>query len=197
MKKKIMTFTMAALFTVNAAASFAGSHEPLIRLVESGEQGLHLYMDSLTDLARLSIFDGNGVVLFRDNVKKRFDFRQKYDMSELPDGSYTFEIESGNRIKKYSFVITQGDIEIDDECEAVYKPTIVQNGKQLDVSYLNLESGEVSIFMYDPNGKQILNKDLSGVQSVGKRFDLSKLDAGIYKVVVRTPERTFSRNVGL
>ncbi|MEJ2003602.1 MAG: hypothetical protein P8X57_01260, partial [Cyclobacteriaceae bacterium] len=76
MKKKIMTLIMAALFTVNAAASFAGSREPQIRLVEAGQQGLHLYMDSLTDLAKLSIFDREGIVLFRDNIRQRFDFQQ-------------------------------------------------------------------------------------------------------------------------
>ncbi len=197
MKKKIMTLGLAAAITVSTAASFAGSREPLIQLVESGQQGLHLYMDSLTDLAKLSIFDRNGVVLFRDKVNQRFDFKQKFNLSKLPDGTYTFEIESGNRIKKYQIEIIDSQTKIDGACEEIFKPVINQKGELLDVSYLNLDSEDVTLEMIAPGGDQIVRDDFSGMQTVSKRYNLSKLPSGVYLVVVKTEDRSFTFNVAL
>ena len=197
MKKKIMTFTLAALFVMNTAALRAGSHEPLIRLEEMGKQGLHLYMDSLTDLAELTIFDENGYQLFKERVNKRFDFRQVFDLSKLPDGTYAFEIESGNRIKRYSFEIAVDMVKIDPECKTIYKPMIIQNDEMLDISVLNADGGKVNVALYAPNGERLVDDQVSGLQSVGKRFDLSKLASGTYRVVIDKDNRSFTELITL
>jgi hypothetical protein len=197
MKKKIMTFTIAALFIMNTAALRAGSHEPLIKLEETGKQGLYLYMDSLNGLAKLSIFDENGYKLFNEKVNKRFDFNQVFDLSKLPEGQYAFEIESGNLIKRYSFEIVKNGVEISPECKSIYKPVIMQKNENLDISILNIEGGDVNVALYAPNGKRLVNDKVSGIQSVGKRYDLSKLTAGTYRIVISRDNRTFTELITL
>ncbi|MEJ2005633.1 MAG: hypothetical protein P8X57_11860, partial [Cyclobacteriaceae bacterium] len=112
-------------------------------------------------------------------------------------GSYTFEIESGNRIKKFNFKIVDAEVKMDGECISIFKPTFLQNGDILDISYLNVDSGDVNLVLYDPEGNRIMQKDFSGIQSINKRYDLSKLISGSYVVVVQTPERTFKHHVAL
>ncbi|MCA6078387.1 T9SS type A sorting domain-containing protein [Fulvivirga sedimenti] len=195
MKKKIITFTMAGALLLSAAGSFAGSRVPFIKLERSGEQGLHLYMDSLSDLAELTIYDTDKVVLFRDKTDQLNDFKRKFDLSKLPDGSYIFEVELGNQIKQYSFSILNNEVSIAENCKAIYKPTVISKENNLDISYLNLNGEEVSLSIYDQSGKNLASDKIENKQSVVKRYDTSLLPSGNYQVVIKTADRVFVHTV--
>ncbi len=195
MKKKIMTFTLAGALMLSAAGSFAGSRVPFIKLERSGEQGLHLYMDSLSDLAQLTIYDTDKVVLFQDKIDQKFDFKRKFDLSKLPDGSYIFEIDHGNQIKQYSFTILNNEVSIADHCAAIFKPTFISKEYNLDISYLNLDKEAVSLSIYDQNGKNLVSEKVVNKQIVEKRYDLSLLPNGNYQVVIKTADRVFVHTV--
>ena len=197
MKKKIMTFTFATVFMLSAVGMYAGAREPFIKLERAGEQGLHLYMNELTDLAKLTIYDSKRAVLFRDKILKTSDFRQRFDLSELPDGNYSFEIEHGNRIKSYTFSIAEGEVQIDDQSVAIYKPVIIQDNRKMDVSLLNLKGEAVTLDIYDALGNKLIDQSFSGEQSIAGRYDLSRLPSGNYQVVIRTADRVFTEVVSL
>ena len=192
-----MTFTFAAALAIQAAGVFAGSREPFIKLEASGEQGLNLYMDSLTGLAKLTIFDNKGAVLFKDNIRQKFDVRQKFDLSLVPEGKYAFEIEHGKQIKVYAFEINSGQIEMIAECYSLYRPTVTSKKGQIDVSYLNLNREKVEITLYGIYGRQLFQVNENGEQAIGRRFDVSRLAPGNYTVVVKSQERTFTEVIAV
>ena len=197
MKTKIISFTLAAVMTVTTVGVFAGSHDPRIRLEQMGESVLHLYMDSLDQTAKFTIYDAGRYALYSETSEQLMDYRKRFDLSKLPEGRYTFEIEHGKKIKIYAFTVEDNHVEISDKIAEVYKPTILFEDDLLGISLLNPNAKDVTITLVDANGRSLITEKMEEKQMVAIRYNLSQLPMGNYQVVVKTDGRTYLHDLDL
>ncbi len=197
MKTKIISFTLAAVMTVTTAGVFAGSQEPRIRLAQMGENTLHLYMDSLDQTAKFTIYDVGRYALYTETTDQLLDYRKRFDLSKLPEGLYTFEIEHGNKIKIYEFSVKNHFVTVSEQISEIYKPTILFQDDMLGISVLNPTAKDVNITLVGPRGEKLITDLLEEQQLVSRRYNLSKLPMGNYQVVVKAEGRTYKQDLNL
>lgn len=109
MKKVLLTVAM--LIGVSAA-TFANDDMAILNLVDAD-----LTVKSMANLkflvkatnvetkAIVEIKDADGVVVFKEAVKSGDDYTKVFDLSALPDGSYSFVLFEGDKTTTKSFEI--------------------------------------------------------------------------------------------
>ena len=197
MKTKIISLTLAAVLTVTTVGAFAGSPEPRIRLAQMGDNVLHLYMDSLDQTAKFTIFDENRFALYEESSEQLLDFKKRFDLSKLPEGSYTFEIEHGNKIRVYSFQVDEHVVKVSDEIKEVFSPTILFKDDLLGISLLNPDAKDVKIELFDYKGNELISDMHQEKQNVAVRYNLTQLPMGTYTLIVKTNNRTYLKDLVL
>ncbi|WP_235298108.1 T9SS type A sorting domain-containing protein [Portibacter marinus] len=108
---------------------------------------------------------------------------RKYNLKYLPNGTYNMVIESDTKKAIHKLVVTNQSISISkDKNGVVFKPTIKKTENGIDLNQLALGRA-VEVTISDSNGV-FFTQNYKGITSINRRFDISKLPAGIYTVAV-------------
>jgi len=84
----------------------------------------------------------------KDNINHR-----KYDLRNLPRGSYSVTVHYDNVIKIQKIKKQFSGIEIDiDNVQTIFKPTFVENSDYLDLNILSLCKQRISLKIGDNEG---------------------------------------------
>ena len=123
----------------------------------------------------LSVKDAFGVILYKEKMKNSGNYEKGFDLTELPDGNYFFELDKGLEIKIIPFTV---------ESNLVY------------VSKLSLNKEPLEIEIYYNNSK-IYFETIENTQTIRRIYNLNKNEKGTYKIVSKTEGRTFVDYVSL
>src|SRR5690349_1256566 len=107
MKKTLSIFI--ALIIISSSVSARRLDKPeetsAIGVIKSGSL-VKLFYKGVKDCnVKVSIFNSNDVVVFREEIKHTEAFMRPYNFSELPEGDYTIELVDhlGKKIEKVSY----------------------------------------------------------------------------------------------
>ena len=146
---------------------------------------------------KVIIKDNFGVVLYNEAIQTDGQYVKGFDLSTLPKGDYSFELDKGLEIQIKPFKVTDGKVEfIKDENHTIYKPVIRKKNGLVFVSQLTFnEKVEIEIFN---NSNNVLYSELVDTDTeLRKIFDFSDLPANDYKVVIKTKNRRFINRITL
>ena len=146
---------------------------------------------------KVIIKDNFGVVLYDEAIQTDGQYIKGFDLSTLPKGNYSFELDKGLEIKVKPFTVTAGKVEfIKDESYTIYKPVIRKKNGLVFVSQLTFDK-EVEIEILN-NTNNILYSELVDTNiELRKIFDFSELPINDYKVIIKTQNRRFINHITL
>ena len=160
---------------------------------------------SVTVLKYLNVKEGNkviikdnyGVVLYNEAIQTDGQYIKGFDLSTLPKGDYSFELDKGLEIQIKPFKVTEGKVEfVNDENHTIYKPVIRKKNGLVFVSQLTFEE-EVEIEILN-NSNNVLYSELVDTDiELRKIFDFSELPINDYKVVIKSKNRRFINRITL
>ena len=131
---------------------------------------------------QVSLMDANGVTLHTETLNQHRVDQRKYDIHELPSGNYSLVVAYDAVVKIQPIKKGYETLEIEPAAlQTVFQPVIRQNSMYLDLDMLCLsESLEVSLKIIDAEGRVVYNEVIQPRGALQKRFNLSKLDKGVY-----------------
>ena len=142
--------------------------------------------------------DGNNHILYQENIETGQPYERSFNLIELPDGKYEMVIDDVFKTRITHINKIQGVVIANDEIiETTYKPQVIMKEERLTVSLLALKKESLNIELYDANDVLIFKDTLSGSQNLGKKFDLSQLTAGVYKISLITPKNAYLEYITL
>lgn len=151
---------------------------------------------------RLVIKDLNGIVLYKEIIEQTGIYSKTFDLTELPNGHYFFELDKGLQIKTIPFTVVSNNVTFEKDKETViYKPYIIIDNNSVYLNALSLEGNplDIKIFYSGTNGSPelIYSETIKNTKNIGKAYKLLKDALGEYKVVVNTNNRTFTEHFTL
>lgn len=151
------------------------------------------YGEAKTDITLRS---GNGQVYYRETIKAGDNFAKRLDMSEMPKGEYTIEVENSDSFTAIPVMVdlTSAIVKNEDEVTIV-KPRLSVIGDKLNVAFADAFTQEVWVSIYDTNANRLVYEKVSAENM--KRFDLSKLAKGQYTVHMSTEGKKFVQSLSL
>ena len=115
-RKTVLVFTLMMSLTVLASNAKVETKDKSKKLtnvsfkyVEPGSQ--------------LIIKDLKGLILYKESIEKYGAYSKGFDLTNLPDGDYYFELDSDLKLVVIPFKVEKNDVEFDKTSEStIYKP---------------------------------------------------------------------------
>lgn len=197
MKKVInRSIIMAAMCT--ALLSNANEGSSFIPKKEKEIVKTMITIDDVKEGQSLIIKDLNGIILYKELIKESGSYSKAFDLTELPDGNYFFELEKEMEIKVIPFTVSSKKVMFLKEKEtSIFKPYAMMKKNYIYINKLALngEPLEVNIYYYG-NGvpELIYSETIENVKSIGRSYKLLKHATGNYKVELHSDNRTYYKS---
>ena len=149
----------------------------------------------------LLIKDIYGVILYKEKIKNSGNYVKGFDLTELPNGDYFFELEKELKIKVIPFNVMSNKVSFKKEMEfTIYKASVRKKENKVYISKLSLKKQPVKIEVYYENSNHvdfgvIYSETIKDTQIVQRILELNKNEKGNYKIVTKTEGRTFINNI--
>jgi len=191
-KKSLVLVALLAAVTVSYGNEISGN-------MNNGK-GIttNVTFDNVKKGSILSIKDMNGLVLYKETIKKDGQYAKGFDLTSLPNGNYYFELNKDVEINVVPFKVDASVVTFDKAAnERIFKPVAFKSkDNKVYVSKLSLEDEhlEVKILSEDNTVLYIETIEKNGI-ILGKVYDFSKSRSGNYTIVMKTKERRFVENI--
>lgn len=181
MKTKSLFLTVLAVFVV--ATSFAADRERLSVVPYDECKALVALNSEDPSIFKVAIKDDMNQTVYYQKTKEASQmYRGRFNFSDLEDGKYVLTVESENQFWVNKLTVKDSKLEVEEVCKST-APVLVQKEDKLNVSVLNSVQKPVYLNVYSGN-EHVFGEKLGRAFTIQKRFDLSELEPGDYRVVI-------------
>jgi hypothetical protein len=148
----------------------------------------------------LLVKDAFGITLYSEMIKDSGDYIKGFDLTELPNGNYYFELTQDVKIKTIPFNVEEKVVKFEKENElTIFKPVVKLEDNLVYISKLALNEQSLEIAVYfDTDGFNLLHSEtIEGTQDIKRMYKLDETKKGNYKIVTKTEGKTFVEYVSL
>lgn len=190
-KKIIATILILAGLGVSSYGS-----APYIKVTTYDDKKFFVVV-SVTDSSRVnvSLKDSHNFELYQESYKGNNNYIKGFDLEPLPDGEYLLEIESKQRIERFTLSIKNNWLSVNQESRLVmHKPSVTQKGTKVDVALADTHS-PLKLSILDRSNEVIFQETVADNGRLTRRYDISQLDPGQYTVLVEMRGRNFRQSI--
>ena len=165
-------------------------------LKDGKENRLTLTLAHVRRGMELRIIDNQGILLHKETIETTGLYSRSFDLSNLPNGTYSFQMDMDTKYRIMPFEIQNGILDIEEKDEYfIYKPTIYQRENRLYISKFSTVPVRMNIIIYNSRNETIYTEAIYKDQSIGRIYDLSKLEKGAYTIIMNTQNKTYTERI--
>lgn len=195
--KNVLSNTKKVILMVAMMATVTG-YANEISLIKYGRnlRSTALTIANVKEGNLLSIKDGYGITLYKEIIDQTGIYTKGFDLTDLPNGNYFFELEKDMEIKSIPFTVKSNEVTFNKEKETtIFKPFVREKGDLVYITKLaaNKEPLKLSVYgLNDGSSRLLYTETIEGVQSIEKAL---KLEDGRYKIVFASNNREFTKYI--
>ena len=165
--------------------------------ISASEKSILVNLGSVQkEVISIVIADAQNNVLLTEMVRETPNFVKRYNMSKLEKGAYTLTVTKKTIRTVQPFDITDNSLVIAElEKKEKFIPIVNFNNNKLDVNVLLGNYSNITVTIFDNEGRKVSEDKNYVVLDLHKRYDLSKLPNGVYMVEVLAGDETFFQTV--
>lgn len=160
-----------------------------------------LTLDNVKEGQRLLIKDANQVVLYKEKITKSGGYKKGFDLTELPDGDYYFELNKDIEIEVIPFNVTYNLVTFNiDNKVRIFKPYVSAKDNKVVVFTSSLKANPVEFSIYYENNgtmELIHNETVTNLVNIQKAYVLDDSKKGTYLFLINTENRIFTNYINL
>ncbi|MBN1822676.1 MAG: hypothetical protein JXR31_05535 [Prolixibacteraceae bacterium] len=134
--------------------------------------------------------EAGNTIYYKESKSKITDYKKIYDFSALNDGNYEVSVKVNDTRVKRDIEINRGKIYVGDS-KVSYDPFVLVDNEILKISYLNFDEENIALKIYE-NGEMVYQSKLGKKFAINAGYDLSKLRAGNYQVVLEGNDELYA-----
>lgn len=190
-KKSFLTVVMFTSMLSNANEGYS--------FIPKKDKGVARTVVTIKDVRegqKLVIKDLNGIVLYKELIEESGIYSKTFDLTELPDGDYFFELDKDLQIKMIPFNVVSNKVTFDKDKETtIFKPYVLLKGNYIYLNKLSLSEAPLDIKLFysgnNDSSELIYSETIKNTKNIGKAYKLLDDATGIYKVVVNTDSKIY------
>lgn len=143
---------------------------------------------------KVKVYDSEGTELYSSPyINDASSYQKLFDLKSFSDGKYSVAFESRDAKVSETFYVVGSDLVLPQEqmADAKVKPFVRQDGNNLYVSHINFDKSMFHMSIDDVAGNEIYNSSLPRETSYSGKFDISKLPAGSYSVLLTSGKQKY------
>lgn len=192
--KTVIKKSVFALMILLATQSYSNVVDSII--VKNNENNNLVKIERLKAGSTLKIKDEAGTILHREHINNSGYYSKNFDLSNLPDATYYFELDNEDEIRTIPVVVKdQKAMRLESSESRIAKPNVKVNGQMVQLSQTSEEAQDLFITIYYEGNEVAFKESLKDVKNVKRNYDFSGSLKGDYIIVVDTEGKTFSNQV--
>ncbi len=192
---KIFTQTsLLILLLIGISISLFGSNPKysLSSLAQDKKVTIFLAEENNEEIS-VTLSDYEGQVLLSEKIKAGETKQRIYNLKNLPNGEYFFEFKDELEITTETIYVEGSEIRIL-STEKTIAPKVYHMDDKLTLSILPFGQ-KTSITLMSEIGEELYVETIKEQASISKRFDISKLEYGIYTMKILIGKKAFYEKV--
>lgn len=190
--------TIKFLFTVTAVALVAiatAVEKPKMNVIPlTAERAIVAITNENAARIELSIYSEKGeMVYFKQSSEPLTDYLRIFDFESLEKGNYVLNLKVNDTRLSRDFTVDNKGISVGNS-KLRFDPYFEYKDNVLKFSYLNFDKENLKFAIYN-NGDMVYQSKIGNDFTLSAGYDLSKLSAGNYKVVLSSYNKEFSYNI--
>ena len=196
--KTLKRSLLIAMMVMATAVVFANGDKPNVKVENVGPKMVAVQASQLgTSQTQVQLKDENGLVLHKVVLNNNEKVNKRFDLTSLPAGNYDLEVENETSFTTTPIEVTaSAAFVLDADQVTIIKPVVRQNGNLLDIILPSEDSASVSVTIFNNDLKPVYRETVDGSTEL-RRYDLSKLGKGGYRIKMRAQGREFIQFVAL
>ena len=196
--KTLKRSLLIAMMVMATAVVFANGDKPNVKVENVGPKMVAVQASQLgSSQTQVQLKDENGLVLHKVVLNNNEKVNKRFDLTSLPAGNYDLEVENETSFTTTPIEVTaSAAFVLDADQVTIIKPVVRQNGNLLDIILPSEDSASVSVTIFNNDLKPVFRDTVEGTAEL-KRYDLSKLGKGGYRIKMRAQGREFIQFVAL
>ena len=196
--KTIRKIMLIAMMVMATAVVFAHGGKPNVKVEKVGTKIVALKASHLrAGKTQVRFKDENGLILHKIVLHNDEKISKRFDLTSLPTGNYDLEVENESYFATTPIEITNDAAFVTEADQVtIIKPLVRKNGDLLDIIMLSEDSSPVNVTIFDSNLEPVYKETLAGTTEL-RRYNLSKLSKGDYRIKMRAQGKDFVRFVAL
>ena len=149
-----------------------------------------------SEKVRCTIISEEGRQVYADRINTEKVSNRLFDMSNLPEGIYTVEIEDDLKIDQYQLIVHENSIELSQNADEICKPVFnMMPERKVGMTLLSL-GNDVKVELSD--GSDVFyTLRVNEQDAIQKVFDTDHLPKGKYHFKIVTSDRVFYHSVNI
>ena len=193
--KRFLKKTVLVALLATSTIALANVEDFDLNIVKAEGKTISFTLDKTSE-ASLTIFDKDNKVVHTEYVKGKKDVHRTYDLSHLPNGTYTLEAETPSSIEKYTVEISANEAHfVSNEAKKTFKPIIEKKRGLVTLQVLNLNETPVEITVLDVYDNVLYTETASTI-NVAKKFSIENAKNDV-RFVVKYNNETFVKSLTL
>lgn len=185
---KTLAILLISIFST--ITSFASVVEPLATTVEGKTVTVYFNNDK-SETVTISITDKYNFQLLWEEVQTENRRSRGYNFKQLPIGTYTMTIDSDQRIITKEVKVEKNLSSVISE-KITYKPTTTFKNNKWLVNHF-AQGEEVGVKILDEDYETVFEDSFKNEAVIGKSYSLTELPTGIYRLVIKTDNQSYTK----
>ncbi len=194
--KNVLTIPKKVILMVAMMATVMGyANEISLIKLGKGLKGTALTITNVKEGNQLSIKDNYGITLYKETIEQAGIYSKGFDLTDLPDGEYLFELEKDMEINTIPFSVKSSIVELKrNEEVTTFKPFLRQEAGLLYVTKFSPKSKplKVSIYSTGTSNELLYTETIKDVQNIERVY---KLERGSYELVFNFEGKEFAKHI--
>lgn len=153
-------------------------------------------IDSVNEGSLFVIKDSAGLILYSEQVEKSGTYSKKFDLTNLPDADYYFELDKQDKIKVIPFKVKHNIARIIKDAEyEIVKPEVTIKNDRVYISKTSSTEETIHIKIYYEGKDLAFSEKFKNTDKINRIYDFSTSKKGNYTIVFMAEGRSFSNNI--
>lgn len=186
---------LSVLFVLPLAMQ-AKDDNPFISINSIGsEKKVSLVLKNLRNPTTIRLESVQDGVLLEEEITNA-EYARVLNLNELSAGNYKLVVSTGVRETEQPIAITRTGLSLNiNDRKEFFAPVVRTSGQLLDVSLLNNQLTTLKLKIEDAEGALVYEDEVRNVVKVEKRYNLSKLPAGEYTIVLNVGDKAYVKTI--
>jgi hypothetical protein len=193
--KNLIKKSLVVLGLFTSLMSFANAGPEVIKEKES--KITNMSFKSVKQGSKLTIKDANGLVLYKEFISKTGKYSKGFDLTDLPNGDYYFELESDLKIVLIPFNVALSEVNfIKEEKNTIYKSVVRVKDEMVYLSRPSIDETPIDVkIFFSENYDLVLSEKFDKESELKRVYDFSKSKKGNYVFVFESNGRKYSKSI--
>lgn len=193
--KSFTKISLIAVLLINSVGLYAGEGDLSFKLKRVNEKSVTFFIEE-TQVVDVSINSAFGEVVYAQKINAVKGSTKTYDLNSLPDGNYTFKLETDSKSAAYKIAVIAGKVSVSSPVITdLFNPVLK---KEKDIVTLNFESageGPVEIQILDRYNDPLYNKVFDADSGFIKKFDVARVGMDELTFIIRSANQVVTKTV--